>query len=127
MGAVRRRARKMKRRMWAAYLCLRDPETPWVARAAIAVALAYALSPIDLIPDFIPLLGQLDDLILVPALLALALRLIPAQVAARHRREAWMLFRQGQKISLPGARYAAAGALALWLALLALALWLIFR
>jgi uncharacterized membrane protein YkvA (DUF1232 family) len=78
----RERARQLKREAKALYLACRDPRTPWYAKALGAAVLAYALSPIDLIPDFIPVLGLLDDLILVP-LGVLALRaLIPSEVLA---------------------------------------------
>lgn len=66
----------------------RDPRTPWLARALALLVLAYALSPLDLIPDFIPLLGQLDDLLRVPAGLWVVLRLIPPAVLAEARRQA---------------------------------------
>ena len=74
---LKRRARKMKRQLWALFLAWKDPATPLLARVAIACAIAYAASPVDLIPDFIPVLGLLDDIVIVPALVALALRLIP--------------------------------------------------
>lgn len=70
-------ARHLKAELLALSLAARDPRTPWYARAWALLVLAYALSPIDLIPDFIPVLGQLDDLLLVPAGLWVALRLIP--------------------------------------------------
>lgn len=85
----------MKLRDWAKHLtgdlpvlraALRDPETPPIAKLCAGITVAYALSPIDLIPDFIPLLGYLDDVILLPALIALTIRLIPRQVWERSRK-----------------------------------------
>lgn len=64
---------------------LRHPRTPWPARIILGLAVAYLLSPIDLIPDFIPVLGQLDDLLIVPGLFTLALKLIPKEVVAECR------------------------------------------
>jgi len=77
---LKSRARALKLEMQALIIAWRDPRTPWVAKALIAFVLAYALSPIDLIPDFIPVLGYLDDLLIVPAGIALALKMIPAEV-----------------------------------------------
>ena len=101
--SLRRRARKLKRQLWALYLAWKDPGTPPLARVAIVCAIGYAASPIDLIPDFIPVLGQLDDLLIVPLLIALALRLIPREVAARCRREAWRHWRAGELFRTPAA------------------------
>jgi uncharacterized membrane protein YkvA (DUF1232 family) len=78
--AVKSRARALKSETFALYLAFRDPRTPWYAKAVAACSLAYAISPIDLIPDFVPVLGYLDDLIIVPAGIALTLRLIPPGV-----------------------------------------------
>ena len=85
---LRSRAQSLKRDTLALYLAARDPATPWLARLLVILVVAYAVSPIDLIPDFIPVLGSLDDLILVPAGIALAIRIIPAAVMERARREA---------------------------------------
>src|ERR1700740_922850 len=85
LESAKRWARAIKRDSHAIYLASRDPRVPWYAKAlAIAVA-AYALSPIDLIPDFVPVIGYLDDLLIVPAGIALAVRLIPPAIMAEHR------------------------------------------
>ena len=82
---MRRWAREIKRDVHALHLAARDPRVPWYAKAvAIAVA-AYALSPIDLIPDFIPVLGYLDDLLIVPLGILLAARLVPRDLMAEFR------------------------------------------
>jgi uncharacterized membrane protein YkvA (DUF1232 family) len=82
---LRDKARALKRDTLALYFAIRDPRTPVAARVVAGLVVAYALSPIDLIPDFIPVLGLLDDLILVPLGIALCLRLIPAAVLADAR------------------------------------------
>ena len=89
---VRAWARRLKRdgvMLWFAY---RSPETPWLAKVICLLVVAYALSPIDLIPDFIPILGYVDDVLLLPAMIWLAIRLLPPAVIAtsRDRAEAWM-------------------------------------
>jgi uncharacterized membrane protein YkvA (DUF1232 family) len=81
----RERVRNLKRDVVAIALAVRDPRVPWYAKAVGACVVAYALSPIDLIPDFVPVLGYLDDLVLVPLGLMLVLRLIPADILAEHR------------------------------------------
>ncbi len=84
----RQRARSLKRDVRALYLAKRDPRMPWYAKLVGGVILAYALSPIDLIPDSIPVLGYLDDLILLPAGILLLLQLIPAEVMEEYRTKA---------------------------------------
>ena len=81
----RRRARAIRRDTYALYLASRDPRVPWLAKIVAAAVLAYALSPVDLIPDFIPVLGLLDDLVIVPLGLALVVRLVPPELMAEHR------------------------------------------
>ena len=85
---LQQRARTLKREVHALYLAARDPRTPWYAKAIIAGVVAYALSPIDLVPDFIPILGYLDDLLLLPVGIYLALQLIPGEVLTDARRRA---------------------------------------
>jgi uncharacterized membrane protein YkvA (DUF1232 family) len=75
----------LKKEIQALVIAYRDPRTPWYARAWALIVVAYALSPIDLIPDFIPVLGYLDDLVLLPLGIALAIKLIPAEVLAEAR------------------------------------------
>ena len=88
MSRLRKWARGLKQQTLVVYFAARDPRTPWLARLLALGVAAYALSPIDLIPDFIPILGYLDDLVIVPLGLMLVLRLIPADVAASSRAKA---------------------------------------
>jgi uncharacterized membrane protein YkvA (DUF1232 family) len=81
-------ARRLKRDVIALWIAARDTRTPWLAKMVAAAVAAYALSPIDLIPDFIPILGYLDDLLIVPAGIALAVHLIPSAILADFRRQA---------------------------------------
>lgn len=114
-------ARLIRRDAHALYLAARDPRVPWYAKAlAIAVA-AYALSPIDLIPDFIPVLGYLDDLIIVPAGIALVVKMIPPHVMAEHRDLAETAMER------PTSRIAAAVIIGVWLLSLGLVVWLVRR
>jgi len=78
-------ARVIKRDVHALYLASRDPRVPWYAKALAIVVAGYALSPIDLIPDFVPVLGYLDDVILVPLGVLLVIRMIPPEIMAEHR------------------------------------------
>jgi uncharacterized membrane protein YkvA (DUF1232 family) len=110
----RERARRLKAEVYALYLAYRHPDTPWYAKAFAALVVAYAFSPIDLVPDFVPVLGYLDDLLLVPLGITLALKLIPAEVMAECRRQA------SDPAEKPVNWYAAAAIVLLWLALAAL-------
>lgn len=119
---LRTRARLLKAETLALLLALRDPRTPWIARLVVVVAVAYALSPIDLIPDFIPVLGWLDDLVLLPLLIWLALRLTPPAVMADAHQRAARTVAQGKRLGLA----AAAVFVAVWvlvLGLIGLAIW----
>jgi len=82
---LKTRARLLKREAYAIYLAARDPRTPWYVKALIFFVVAHTFSPIDLIPDFIPVLGYLDDLIITPGGIWLAVRLIPPEVLAEAR------------------------------------------
>jgi len=114
-------ARTLRRDVHALYLAARDPRLPWYAKAVAALVAAYALSPIDLIPDFIPVLGYLDDVILVPLGILCAIRLMPPSILAEHRRAAARA--QGRPVSA-----IAAGAIAaIWIAAAAFSAWLTYR
>jgi uncharacterized membrane protein YkvA (DUF1232 family) len=110
---LRARARELKAWTYALYAACRDPRVPWYARAFALCVVAYALSPIDLIPDFVPVLGYLDDLILVPLGIALAVRMIPAGVLAQHRERGRALVAEGKSAG----RGAAVVIVLIWLAL----------
>ena len=88
MPAWRDRVEYLKQETYTIFLAARDPRTPWYAKALAVSVLAYALSPIDLIPDFIPVLGHLDDLILVPLGIFVVIRLIPQEIMAESRARA---------------------------------------
>jgi uncharacterized membrane protein YkvA (DUF1232 family) len=117
------RARRLKTELTALALAYRDPRTPWYAKVVAACVVGYALSPLDLIPDPIPILGYLDDLVLLPLGIALALRLIPPDVLTAARSAA----RDPNRPRAPANRLAAAAIVAIWLALAALSIWLVRR
>ena len=114
-------ARRIKRDGVTLWFALRHPGTPWHAKALAGLVVAYALSPIDLIPDFIPVLGYVDDVLLLPGLIWLAVRLVPAPVLADCRTQAddWMT-REGRK---PRTRWGVVFVLAVWLGVAAAAGW----
>lgn len=91
-ATIRKWARRIKSDIIVLWFARKHPDTPFMAKAVCVVAVVYALSPIDLIPDFIPVLGYLDDVLLVPALIWLAIRLLPARVLldSREQTEAWI-------------------------------------
>ena len=90
LARLRRSAENLRSETYALYLAYRDPRTPWYARIAILGVVGYALSPIDLIPDFIPVLGFVDDLLILPLAIVLTIRLIPAAVLEASREQARM-------------------------------------
>ena len=123
MDRWKERAKKIQTETYAVYLAYRDPRVPWYARLFAACVVAYAFSPIDLIPDFIPVLGYLDDLVLVPLGIVLALKMIPQSVMAECRQRAQEVMAQGKPVNW----VAAAAIVSVWLLLAALAVYLIVR
>jgi uncharacterized membrane protein YkvA (DUF1232 family) len=114
-------ARTIKRDVYALYLAARDPRTPWYAKALALCVAGYALSPIDLIPDFVPVLGYLDDAIIVPLGVLVVVRLIPPDVMADKRAAAALASER------PVNQAAAAVVVFIWLACIVFAGWLAYR
>jgi uncharacterized membrane protein YkvA (DUF1232 family) len=109
----KRKAQELKKETYALYLAVKNPRVPWHAKFCAACVVAYALSPIDLIPDFIPVLGYLDDLILVPIGIALTIKMIPPDVLAECRAKAQTRIAQDGFLGRVGAAFV----IAVWLAL----------
>ena len=99
LAELKRRARHLKTETFALYLAARDPRTPWYAKLLVAGIVAYAFSPIDLIPDFIPVIGYLDDLILIPMGIKLAIKLVPPSVLTECRARAHETMQNGKPVS----------------------------
>lgn len=90
------RAKQLKKDIPAVFLCLKSNETPLAAKIMAGITVGYALSPIDLIPDFLPVLGYLDDVVILPVLIALTVRLIPRETMVRCRTEAEGMWQNGK-------------------------------
>ena len=117
------KARALKRETYAVYLACRDPRVPWYGRLLAVCIVGYAFSPIDLIPDFVPVLGYLDDLILIPLGIALLLKVIPSEVIAECRERAAVAMAGGKPTN-----WIAAGIIvAIWVLLAAAAVALTYR
>lgn len=116
LAELKQRVRHLKAETFALYLAARDPRTPWYAKLLVAGIVAYAFSPIDLIPDFVPVLGYLDDLILIPMGIALGIKLIPHSVLDECRARAKETIQNGKPVS----RVAGAVIIVVWLVVVAL-------
>ena len=121
VGTLKDWARAIKRDVHAIYLAARDPRVPWYAKALALCVAGYALSPIDLIPDFIPVIGYLDDLVIVPLGILAVVKLIPPEIMAEHRATAAIASER------PISRVAAVVIVLLWIGSMALVGWLIYR
>ncbi|MBN1120663.1 MAG: DUF1232 domain-containing protein [Anaerolineae bacterium] len=120
---VKQRAKALKTEVFALYFAYRDPRTPWYGKVFAALVVAYAFSPIDLIPDPIPVLGYLDDLILIPLGVVIALRMIPSDVMSDSREKAEQELQDGKPVSWVGAVIVGL----IWIALAGLAIRLVLR
>ena len=116
---LKERARKLKQDVPAVFLALKDRDTPLLAKILAGVTVAYALSPIDLVPDFVPVLGYLDDVLLLPALIALTVKLIPNKVWVRCQAESENMW----KDSKPKKWYFSIPIVLIWL----LIIWMIIK
>jgi uncharacterized membrane protein YkvA (DUF1232 family) len=120
LARLRRRARDLKRELLALALAVRHPRTPWYARLVVAGCVAYALTPVDLIPDAIPIVGFIDDLIFIPLAIAFAVRFIPGPVLADCRARSLELEARAPRLSrtawclIGGAWLTAVVAIAIW-------------
>lgn len=113
---IKARAALLQRDVLALWFAVRDPRTPWSARALALLVVAYALSPIDLIPDFIPVLGYVDELLLLPLAIWAILRLVPREVLTQSRAKAEEWLASGQR--LPRSRVGAVIVIAVWVVLI---------
>lgn len=116
---LKEKANKLKKDVPAIFLAMKDKEMPIIAKIMAAIAVGYVLSPIDLVPDFIPVLGYLDDVILIPALIALTIKLIPPSVWDRCLLEAEDMWKDGK----PKKWYYSIPIMVIWL----LIIWLIIK
>lgn len=116
-----KKARALKKETFALYLACRDERTPLFAKILAACVVGYAFSPIDLIPDFIPVLGLLDDLILIPIGIALVLKMIPPEVMEDCRQQA------GEMIDKPTNWYAASVIILIWVLVIVFSGWLVLK
>lgn len=119
MKDLKERAGRLQADIPAVFLSIKDKDTPLAAKIAALITVCYALSPIDLIPDFIPVLGYLDDVILLPALIALTVKLIPEEIWTKNREAAAGMWRDGK----PKKWYYALPVVLIWL----LIIWLIVK
>ena len=121
VGRLNAWARAVTRDVTAIYLARRDPRVPWLVKALAICVVAYAVSPIDLIPDFIPVLGYADDLVILPLGVLLVVKMMPADVMAEYRARA------AATLDAPASRMAAGVIVAIWIAGIAAAGWAAFR
>ena len=116
MKHLKERAKQLKNDVPAVFFALKRKETPWGAKVLAAIVVVYALSPIDLIPDFIPFFGCLDDVILLPSLIAVTVKLIPKEILDQCRKDSAELWAKGK----PEKWYSAIPFVCIWLAVISL-------
>jgi uncharacterized membrane protein YkvA (DUF1232 family) len=121
-GGLKGRAKRLQAETYALYLAYKDPRTPWYAKVFAGCLVGYALSPIDLIPDFVPVLGYLDDVILLPVGIYFAIKIVPTDVMEESRKKAaGVVAKRG-----PTARVAAVTVVLIWFAAAVVITWVLF-
>ncbi|MCX8063211.1 MAG: YkvA family protein [Anaerolineales bacterium] len=120
---LKQKARDLKREAYALYFAYRDPRCPWYAKVFTALVVAHTFSPIDLVPDFIPLLGYLDDLVITPLGIYLALKMIPPSLMTEARQQAISLEQEGKLTSQAGFWVV----VAIWLVVFSVCVFLLYR
>lgn len=120
---LKERAKKLKSDIPAVFIALKSKDTPLLAKITAAVTVCYALSPVDLVPDFIPVLGYLDDIIILPALIALTVKLIPENVWEQSKKQAEGMWKDGK----PKKWYYAIPFIVIWIVVIALIALLIYK
>jgi uncharacterized membrane protein YkvA (DUF1232 family) len=118
---IRQWARRLKQHLLGLYIAIRRHDVPWIAKMVGTLVVAYAFSPIDLIPDFIPILGQLDDVLIVPLGVWLAIKLVPRELMRQCQEEAAHRIEQGER--KPVVRYAGIAVILVWLILTGWFIW----
>ncbi len=113
---LKERAKKLKKDIPAIFIALKKKETPWYAKALALLTIVYALSPVDLIPDFIPVIGYLDDLIILPLMVAATIKAIPKEIMEQCREESERIWKEGK----PKKWYFAIPVILIWLLITAL-------
>ncbi len=116
---LKNKAKQLKTDVPAVFLALKAKETPWYVKAVAAITVAYALSPVDLVPDFVPILGYLDDLIILPMLVAFTVKMIPKEIFEEYRTRSADMWANGK----PKKWYYSLPVITIWI----LILWLIFK
>lgn len=119
---LKKKATTLKTETVAIYLCFKDHRTPLLAKILIVLTISYALSPIDLIPDFIPILGYLDDMVILPLMISVSIKLIPKEVLTEYRKEA----QENSKINKKWGKFSAITIVLIWLLLITFVITTIF-
>jgi uncharacterized membrane protein YkvA (DUF1232 family) len=120
---LKERAKKLKTDIPAVFIALKHPKTPWYAKGMAALTVAYALSPIDLVPDFVPVLGYLDDVLILPAMVVLTVKFIPKEVYRECQIQAEGIWSDGK----PKRWYYAIPIAIIWLLLIGVIAWCFLR